>query len=133
MAGDAAVVRAPDRRGGDARLSGNRRKLGDGEVDRRVGEAERRVDRENGGARPAASRHGVAVDLAGPQHVEIARQARKTMPFEPIGLGRDERLRHRARIRGRGAAALEGFGHAVLERGEREDHLRHDVLFSSTA
>jgi hypothetical protein len=105
----------------------------DGKIDRRIGKALRRVDREDSRTRPARLRHGAAVDLAAAHHVEIARKTREPMALKAIGLGGHERARHRARIRARGSGAREGLGDACLELRERKGALAHPLPFSSTA
>ena len=125
VAGGAAMVRAADRRDGDALIARHLGQSGHGLVERRIGEAMRRVDRQHGRPRARDDRRREAVDLAGLGLRRVGRHARQAVALEPVRLGGDESARNGARVaRGR-PAPDQGVRDQILRLGERQR--RHRV------
>jgi hypothetical protein len=104
------MIGAPDRCSRDALPGRQRRQLCDGKIDRWISEAVGSIDGEH--ARAWSRRRGArnAVDLAASHHLQIGGDPRQAVALETVGLGGDERARHRLRIIDAASAAHKNRG-----------------------
>ncbi len=92
MGGNAEMMRARDRGGGDATAARQGRQRSHRKLERGVGEAIGGVDDQRSRPRLPAARHGMTIHLAGACLRGVARHAPQTMARLTIRLGEDQRL-----------------------------------------
>ena len=101
------MMRAPDRHGGDALRPGQHRQLRHCEVERREGEAVRRIDSQHAGCGARSGWHGVPVHLPSPGLRGIGGDAGQAMPLQPIRLCRHQGMRDDVGVRRAGRVVLQ--------------------------